>query len=72
MLIFMVLCNTAGAHESSDVMSLWSTRELAEAEVLRLRQLATNRPSAVTTVYGGDFSVEEVTLDKQSDEFINW
>lgn len=62
MIIYAVMCDAGGAHETGDVMSLWSSRELAETEITRLRNSET-----VTTTHGGDFEVEEAEVDKPSD-----
>ena len=40
MQIFAVLREKGGAHESQDVMSIWSEQELADAEAERLNESA--------------------------------
>lgn len=66
MTIFAVIAETAGAHESPDVMSLWSSRELAEKEIQRL-ELPDTKP---TTMYDGGFEIVEVLLDGERNEWI--
>lgn len=62
MKIFAVLREKGGAHESRDVMSVWSTKPLAQAEAERLNAYASK---------GYECEVKEWELDTQGDT-INW
>jgi hypothetical protein len=69
-MVYLVVCGTAGAHESADVMSVWTTRGGAEAEADRLRAVRAAGGQLVTT-YGGEFGVLEVATDVPGNQYLN-
>lgn len=76
MKLFLILADTRGAHETDDLMSVWTTREAAEAEVARmdaLRETYDSLPAKerkgvpqVSTTYGGEFSILMIEADQPS------
>ena len=67
MTVWLVISDQGGAHEASCVYSVWSTKELAEGEIVRLRSIPDFSPGFYS---GGELSVGEVVVDQPSEEII--
>ena len=64
-MLYLVMADTNGAHEDESVYSIWSTQELADLEIKRLKSAGIS-----AGCYGGSFYVVSVAIDTQRDECI--